>query len=458
MIRDADGRFSIPRVDARAAHAWASIAWVILWLFSLQLGPVYTLRLRAAPLSGDFIDDSSVALWFVTLTVVGWLLRSVGRSVARPVLPAVGRVHHLFVVWWCVLALSTVWSVNRARTFVQVVLLAGTAVAAHCAASLVGREGFLASLWISSQLGAVIAYRAVTAKWTGSIDEYGQWTGIYFNRNSLGPVAAMGMLTTVGLIGSVYRWSGRRRGTVAVRAVAITVGTVLFAIDLRLALGARSVTSAAAAVATVAMVVAVRALRRSGGGDRQALTFWGSVLVFLGGSAAGVVALRSVAPHILKKASNFNGRSTIWRVVIDGIRVHPVRGWGWMAAWTNAGFMTRVAERVGQPIDRAHNGLLEVALGSGLIGTIAFIVLIGGAAGDALADATRVSLLSDLPLALIVYAAVMNTMESFTGANVLPWALVLAAVTMAQGSYGRGVRPLRAARGVRAESSTAVER
>ena len=98
-----------------------------------------------------------------------------------------------------------------------------------------------------------------------------------------------------------------------------------------------------------------------------------------------------------------------------------------MAVWTDPGFMARVVEKLGQPIGSAHNGFLEVLLGSGAIGAIALVVVVVLLVRSAVSAAAAGGELAVLPLALLAYALVANLTESFIGANVLPWALAVAA-------------------------------
>lgn len=409
--------------DRRSAQRLAVITWSTLWLFSLQLGPVYTLRVRAAPLVVDFTDDLFVGLWFVVLTGAGIVLQ---RWCGRPL--QLGRVGRLVVAWWGVLAVSTLWSVDRVRTFDQMILLLGTLLAARAGVAILTRTELLVTLWASSQLGAVVAYRAVTAKWVGSIDDYGSWTGIYFNRNSLGPVASVGLLTTAWLIVPIARRL-RRRGGGPLALGASVAGAIasipLAVIDVRLLRGSGSATSiVAAAAATAAVVVAVGVRRVTGARSLRARsTLLASVLAV--GSAVGATTMWTVLPRVFGKSSDYNRRGEIWRLVLRAIRVHPVRGWGWTAAWTDPGFMDRVFTTLGQPIGSAHNGLLEVVLGAGVLGGALAAVMIIAVVGRVITDVHREGPLPWLPLGLVTYALMMNVMESFLVADVQPLALLM---------------------------------
>ena len=45
-------------------------------------------------------------------------------------------------------------------------------------------------------------------------------------------------------------------------------------------------------------------------------------------------------PSILGRPAGFDGRVEYWRVSWDGVEIHPLRGWGWLAAWRTPSFRT----------------------------------------------------------------------------------------------------------------------
>jgi len=82
--------------------------------------------------------------------------------------------------------------------------------------------------------------------------------------------------------------------------------------------------------------------------------------------------------NILGKESTLTGRALIWPYVIDEIGEKPILGWGFCAFWSPLNPIGgRIAEAIGTTIaiKNAHNGLLELLLEIGFVGTAFFIFL-----------------------------------------------------------------------------------
>ena len=82
--------------------------------------------------------------------------------------------------------------------------------------------------------------------------------------------------------------------------------------------------------------------------------------------------------NILGKDSSLTGRTLIWPYVIDEIGEKPILGWGFCAFWSPLNPIGgRIAEAIGTTIaiKNAHNGLLELLLEIGFVGTAFFIFL-----------------------------------------------------------------------------------
>ncbi len=54
--------------------------------------------------------------------------------------------------------------------------------------------------WPCDAAGVLFSYLAVKRNWDFAISIEGHWNGIYFNRNSLAPVAAVGLLAAVSIL------------------------------------------------------------------------------------------------------------------------------------------------------------------------------------------------------------------------------------------------------------------
>src|SRR4029079_3107881 len=100
------------------------------------------------------------------------------------------------------------------------------------------------------------------------------------------------------------------------------------------------------------------------------------------GLLLAVISWRVFFDHIATIASWVGGdptlssRRVIWHDVRSAIGGHIWRGYGFFAYWDDQSLTAGSYARVGKAYGSAHNSLLEVVLGLGLIGLSAYVVLI----------------------------------------------------------------------------------
>jgi O-antigen ligase len=373
------------------------------------------------PLSTAFADDGTVQVFFAAFYAV--LLLGLGRV---GVYPGTRRSLMIPLVAFCAVVLaSTLWSVDQPRTFSQATLLCLTAAAGLA----VGRASTvplqITAVFASQQLGVLISVIAVVRDWPDSRDFADRWAGIYFNRNSLGPVAA---LAIIGAVGCGYLlWTRRRSWS---RAAGVAMGTLLggaIAMDLIVLNNSGSLNPVLAlafvTVGTGALII-LRQLRRGTGGAGR-----GSAAITLAGlsglAAAGWSARTEILPW-LGRDSDLDGRTPLWRYMWGLANERPLRGWGWLAVW-------RIVDTRRALLNDAHNGFLEVYLGAGLLGVVAVVAFCVVLLWQAACLAAARGGLYLWPFAVVLYALAVNQLESFIGANLLPWVLLtMAAATIAQ--------------------------
>jgi exopolysaccharide production protein ExoQ len=113
----------------------------------------------------------------------------------------------------------------------------------------------------------------------------------------------------------------------------------------------------------------------------------------------------------------------------------PVKGWGFMAAWTQSELLEELAAQ-GRLVFEAHSGYLEVLLGVGLLGLVPLFALLTLVTLRALRAVFRApSLETAMAAGFVLYALFVNVTETYIGANLLPWLLM--SIVAAQSS----VRP-----------------
>jgi O-antigen ligase len=84
--------------------------------------------------------------------------------------------------------------------------------------------------------------------------------------------------------------------------------------------------------------------------------------------------------EMIGKDPSLTGRTEIWAWAIFNIHLKPLLGWGYLAFWTrqNPAAM-QIADALHWEAPQAHNGLLEMLLFVGLVGT-SYIVFLWGRA------------------------------------------------------------------------------
>lgn len=365
----------------------------------------------------------------------GGTLALLGRG-SRETVRALGWPAAVLAAFLAVTVLSSTWSVAPHLTPVR--SLTGVGIA--CFGVWFGRHlDIVEQMWAvglgtHAGLAASVVVLLVSPK-RAKMDEFlnhPYWKGIWGNRNSLAPVCVLAMLTVIGL---AFIVRGRR-------FTALTVAVVL--VDLRLLVGAGSDTAIVALVVVLAvafvgsLVLGLLARRRVSGRLVGLLTVPAAFAVwrlfFLTVSRAAAAA---------GKDSSLTSRRPIWSAVRSLIRIHPLRGFGWWAVWDSHA-VDEVYARLGS-FGSAHNGLLEVLLGTGVLGALPFTIF----AISALSRPFRLvwqarSVEAVWWTAVVTFAFVENLTESFVLWHSYIWVLVVAAAFVPGTGLGRS--PTRSAR------------
>ncbi len=415
--------------------------------------------------------------------VLAWAVRRHGGRAAGPAGREVpssralmreppSRAAMVAIAWYSAAAVaSSLWSVYPSATLWRSIVYLGLALLGLALAGLTDDElstalVLLASVAVAGSLAVIVLQHDV------GTDRHGNWIGMYTNRNSLAPLAALGVIAglrwllprSVPLsqqgdgsaasgaepVGCDHPPRGRHRqqqagaasgaepagcghsaqttGTAGVAGTASSVGrrawgALLVAASLATLMGAGSRT---AWLALAAALVAVSALGASrAGAPRMRLRGpWRRGATVLGG--ASVVVGMGVA--VVMEAWNvptFSQRRTIWSLVWDRVLERPWRGHGFFAFWE---VPELVAEHDLLELGSAHNSLVETALGLGVLGTAPLVVLAVLAAVNAGRGLwLRPSADTGMWAAVTVFVLVENMTESFVLWFSHIWVLLLVA-------------------------------
>lgn len=308
---------------------------------------------------------------------------------------------------------SSAWSVVPGLTLWRSLVYAGLVLLAWVMADMGPDVRIPLGLMAAAAVGASLL--ALVAVPNQAFDIRGFWQGVYTNRNSLAPLAALGLL--VGLRYLLMRPAGPAKQA---------AGMVLEGAALVVLIGAGSRTawlSLVGALVVSALGWAYPQLRRRFGPRAAAGAGVGAVAVGL----AGLVAVTAA----LWQESTFAQRRTIWGLVWDRIADRPLAGHGFFAFWD---VPELIADHELLQDGSAHNSALEVLLGTGLIGLAPFAVIAVAAALNAGRDLVRNPNADTwLWAAVVAFALFENAAESFVLWFSYNWVIIMAAALRCPG-------------------------
>ena len=316
---------------------------------------------------------------------------------------------------------SIAWSVSPAVSGRRVVaLLLTTLLGLHFATAFSTRQRLLI---LSTSLAALLVLSAVVAVAAPDLGQsaYG-WRGVFTNKNTLGQFAALSIL-----VFGCAAFADRRLKYLSVLLLPLA-GTLLVLSD--------SMTSVTAAL-MVPLVFCFAASLRLAPYLAEAVFLCVLILAVL--VAFGLVANSDAAFELLGRESTLTGRTDVWLSTMDMISARWWLGFGFGAFWASADAIY-VWDAVGWKTPNAHNGVLELWLGLGLCGVLAFAV------SFAATLARQLRGIRMLPAAAAYWGAgylaiflVFNISESLIlEQNSLTWVLYVSLAVSA--SPGRGSR------------------
>ena len=337
------------------------------------------------------------------VSLVGWSLwRSRGRRPAPPHSPAAAAV----LAFTAVVAASTAWSVVPGFTGWRSVVMVGLVLLAWELADARDSDAGLAlTLMSAAAVGTGLLLFAIHPQ--GALDHRGDMLGIYLSRNLLAPLAAVGVIAGVRLA-----LEQPRRTRIA--------GACLAAASLGSMIGAGSRTAwlaLAAGAGLAALPVLNLRLAARWGPRRAAAVCWGTLVASTAVAAAAVVAMWSV--------STLSQRRTIWSVSWEQFLERPLEGHGFAAVWTLADFIDDHELLIR---GNAHSSIVEVLLGTGVLGLVPFAAIVVLAVRNAGLDLLRrPSPDTWMWAAVVAVMLIENVTESFIIRLSYNWVIVMAA-------------------------------
>ncbi len=401
---------------------WLEYAYVVVLLTTLTQGPVFKLWQASSASSGNSIF-LTYQLTFVLVQLPALLLLGKRMQWSWPQSAPVALVG-AFCSW---MVLSTVWATSGRDTIVEATTLALTAATGVYIASSFTRIQQIVLVGLAMQPGVLFSYLAVKRNWDFAISIEGHWNGIYFNRNSLAPVAAIGLLAAASIL--VITVTRRRNNWWPAAAIVLADIAVLDGFVLYRTRSSTSIGAIAVFVAVWGFWSAIRLFRRRKILPTIFIDRYCYVLFIAAVGFAAFFVLRWQVPllRFFGKEDLFNGRTEIWNYGWSRFLDRPMIGWGWMSAWHSLIFIQPDEWARFFDMKYSHNSYLDVLLGGGIQGGVLFVsaIVIGGYLQ---LKRTMTEKAGQWSYSIMVFILVLSTQEDFVIGNHFLWLLLVAAI------------------------------
>ena len=401
---------------------WCEYGYVVVLLFVLTQGPVLSMWFASSLVTPEGTASPQM-LTFIAVQIPALILLGYRRILRSALFGPVGLLG-LFCGWmW----LSTLWATFGQHTIVEATTLCVTFLTGVYLARSFSLLEQLILVVVAMQPGLVWSRYAIANGWSNSVDQNGNWVGIYFNRNSLAPAAMVSCLAASALLWIVVL---RRGKNWPIPLIAVLVDVVLFgAVMLFHSRSNTSVGGAVVFAAVWAFWTVVRSLVRRKRLTSQSLQRFVYPLFIVSATALAwaTVKLQSVLLGVFGETVNFNGRSAIWQYSWTGFLDRPLIGWGWMSAWRTPPFLRRDLWWSFVNTGWSHSGYMDILLGGGIVAAMIFIIaMLWGVYRHLVQTETEIA--SQWTPAIMFFVLATATQESFFIGNHFLWLLFVAAV------------------------------
>lgn len=402
---------------------WLEYLYVVVLLSLLTQGPVLKLWEASGQVDSNIIDVTKFATYLVVQIPALMLLSH--RGIPSSLLRGPVGVLLAFCGW---MLLSTMWATLSSYTLIESVSLFVTCLAGLYIARSFTLFQQLSLFLVGMQPGLVVSWFAVRNNWSLSVlSENGAWIGIYFNRNSLAPPAALGLLAAVALLRIVVRRRTNWLFALLLLAVSVLDATLLFRSESSTSLGAIVVFGIVWIFWSM-----VHLLER-----QKKLTPGQKLQIVYPSFLIGVTLFTWMGVHyqnfllrITGASLGFNGRELLWRYSWIGFKDRPLLGWGWMSAWHSPNFFVYVQHQGWIPSTESnwsHSAIMDVLVGGGIVGgsLLALAIVWSGARQVGRVDTQMVG---QWVFAATWFVIAASTQESFITGNHFMWLLLVALI------------------------------
>ena len=410
-------------VNFRTILRWTEYAYAAALIFVLTQGPVLSMWFASEQENARQALAPQLATYFV-FQIPALVLVSRQKFTMRDARGPLGLLA-IFCVW---LVATTLWATNGQHSAVESVSLLTTFICGVYFAKRFTLTEKLAVIVVAMQPGLLLSRYAIANDWNMSQSGEGFWVGIYFNRNSLAPVAMVSVVSALALLYVVFI---NRDDKLRIYKLCVLANVVLF--GLVVAVRTQSNTPFGGLVTFVAVLsfweVARRSpLRKHLGDTRQTNKVYAGFIALAALCSWFAIQFQSKVLQAFGETVTFNGRSEIWKYSWNGFLERPLLGWGWLSAWRSWAFMRMDLWWTVEGVSWSHNAYLDLLLGGGVLAVLLFAAAVLWGIYR-LIPSNRGNATQSWPIAFIFFYLAMCTQESFIIGNHFLWMLFVAVLT-----------------------------
>jgi len=413
----------LTQVSIRLILRWTEYAYAATLLFFLTQGPVLSMWFASEQQNARPALAPQIATYFL-VQIPALVLVSRQKFTLRDVWGPLGLLA-ILCMW---LTATTLWATNGQHSAVESVSLMMTFVCGVYFAKRFTLNEKLTIIVVAMQPGLLLSRYAIAHDWDFSTSIEGFWVGIYFNRNSLAPVAMVSVVSALALLYVVYL---NKAGRFRIYKLCILADIVIF--GLVVAIRTRSNTPFGGLIVFATVLAFWEVLRKSLlrnqlNNVKQNRKVFSGFIALATVCSLLAIQFQSKMLQVFGETVSFNGRSEIWKYSWNGFLDRPLLGWGWMSAWRSWAFMRMDFWWTVEGVMWSHNAYLDVLLGGGL-----FAVAVLAAAvvwGTYRLIPTQIeNPINSWPIAFVFFYLAMCTQESFIIGNHFLWMLFVAVIT-----------------------------
>jgi O-antigen ligase len=410
-------------VSIRTILRWTEYAYAATLLFVLTQGPVLSVWFASEQQNLKPALAPQLATYFL-VQIPALVLVSRQKFTLRDVRGPLGLLG-LFCIW---LTTTTLWATNGQHSAVESVSLLTTFI---CGVYFAKRFTLIEKLSIAvvaMQPGLVLSRYAIAQNWELSKSAEGHWVGIYFNRNSLAPVAIVSFVCALTLVFVVFL---NKNDKFRFYKLCVLANIVLFA--LVVVARTRSNTPFGGLIAFVGIFMFWELLRRSSlrrflQQDKHIRSVVAIFIALVALCSWLAIQFQSKVLGLFGETVSFNGRSEIWKYSWNGFLDRPFQGWGWLSAWRSWAFMRMDLWWTVEGVSWSHNAFLDVLLGGGVFAVgLLIAAIVWGVYRLTPTDIGNP--IESWSVSFVFFFLAMCTQESFIIGNHFLWLLFVAVLT-----------------------------